>query len=98
MYRIEYKSEYFFILLVCCYQILSPIKCIFIFFQCVGHISGAHLNPAITIATVILGKKSITIAGFYIIAQCLGSLLGYGLLKVNEYIYIHLFIAYKKYV
>ncbi|KYN17063.1 PREDICTED: aquaporin AQPAe.a-like [Trachymyrmex cornetzi] len=50
--------------------------------QCVGHISGAHLNPAITIAALILGKKSLIMAGFYTIAQCLGALLGYGLLKM----------------
>lgn len=61
-----------------------------LFFQSVGHISGAHINPAITVATVILGKKSLLMAGFYIIAQCLGSLIGYGLLKVNEYAYIRL--------
>ncbi|XP_077276169.1 aquaporin AQPAe.a-like isoform X2 [Temnothorax americanus] len=50
--------------------------------QCVGHISGAHLNPAITIAAVILGNKTLIMAGFYIIAQCLGALLGFGLLKL----------------
>ncbi|KYN37568.1 Aquaporin AQPAe.a [Trachymyrmex septentrionalis] len=52
--------------------------------QCVGHISGAHLNPAITIAALILGKKSLIMAGFYIIAQCLGALLGYGMLKITK--------------
>ncbi|XP_012226157.1 aquaporin [Linepithema humile] len=49
--------------------------------QCVGHISGAHLNPAITVAAMILGKKSLLMSGFYVVAQCLGALLGYGLLK-----------------
>lgn len=57
----------------------------FLFLQCVGHISGAHINPAITVASVILGNKSLPIAGLYIVAQCLGGLIGYGLLKVNEY-------------
>ena len=50
--------------------------------QCVGHISGAHLNPAITVAAVILGKKSLPMAALYTCAQCVGSLLGYGLLKL----------------
>lgn len=50
--------------------------------QCVGHISGAHINPAITVASVILGNKSLPIAGLYIVAQCLGGLIGYGLLKL----------------
>ncbi|RLU15543.1 hypothetical protein DMN91_012537 [Ooceraea biroi] len=49
--------------------------------QCVGHISGAHINPSITVAAVILGNKSLPLAGLYIIAQCLGSLTGYGVLK-----------------
>ncbi|KMQ96817.1 aquaporin -like protein [Lasius niger] len=58
--------------------------------QSVGHISGAHINPAITVATVILGKKSLLMAGFYIIAQCLGSLIGYGLLKMTTpSVYLH---------
>ncbi|XP_012543720.1 aquaporin [Monomorium pharaonis] len=55
---------------------------IMIAIQCVGHISGAHLNPAVTISAVIFGNKSLTMAGLYIITQCLGSLLGYGLLKM----------------
>ncbi|XP_011696205.1 PREDICTED: aquaporin AQPAe.a-like [Wasmannia auropunctata] len=50
--------------------------------QCVGHISGAYLNPAITFAAVILGKRSPMMAGFYIVAQCLGAMLGYGLLQI----------------
>ncbi|KAL6430847.1 hypothetical protein ACFW04_006986 [Cataglyphis niger] len=55
---------------------------IMIVVQSIGHISGAHINPAITVATVILGNKSLLMAGFYIVAQCLGSLIGYGLLKI----------------
>ncbi|KAH0945278.1 hypothetical protein HN011_006915 [Eciton burchellii] len=49
--------------------------------QCVGHISGAHINPSITLAAVILGNKSLLLAGLYIVAQLSGSLIGYGLLK-----------------
>lgn len=78
--------------------ILSLIKCIFVLFQCVGHISGAHLNPAITSAAVILGNKTLIMAGFYVVAQCLGSLLGFGLLKVNEYAYIHRFYSLQKHI
>ncbi|XP_011864689.1 PREDICTED: aquaporin AQPcic-like isoform X2 [Vollenhovia emeryi] len=50
--------------------------------QCVGHISGAHLNPSITVASVIFGNTTLMMAGFYVVAQCLGALLGYGLLKL----------------
>lgn len=49
--------------------------------QCIGHISGAHINPSVTVAALILGKKSLPMAALYIIAQCLGALMGYGLLK-----------------
>ncbi|XP_011310563.1 aquaporin AQPAe.a isoform X2 [Fopius arisanus] len=47
-----------------------------------GHISGAHVNPAITVGSVILGTKTLVQAGTYIIAQYVGSILGFGLLKL----------------
>ncbi|CAL7942444.1 unnamed protein product [Xylocopa violacea] len=50
--------------------------------QSVGHVSGAHINPAITVASVILGKKSLPMCVLYIGAQCLGALMGYSLLTV----------------
>ncbi|XP_076397764.1 aquaporin AQPcic isoform X2 [Megachile rotundata] len=50
--------------------------------QCTGHISDAHINPSITIAAMILGKKSLPMSLLYICCQCVGALLGYGLLKV----------------
>lgn len=50
--------------------------------QSVGHISGAHINPSITVATLILGHKSLPMAGLYIFAQCLGAIFGYGMIKV----------------
>lgn len=49
--------------------------------QSVGHISGAHINPSITVATLILGHKSLPMTGLYIFAQCLGAIFGYGMLK-----------------
>ncbi|XP_033221735.1 aquaporin AQPcic-like isoform X2 [Belonocnema kinseyi] len=49
--------------------------------QGIGHISGAHINPAITVGAIVLGKKSLPIAIIYIIAQLIGGILGYGLLK-----------------
>lgn len=50
--------------------------------QCVGHISGAHINPSITLASLILGKISLPMSIIYMISQCAGGLVGYGLLKV----------------
>lgn len=48
--------------------------------QTFGHISGAHMNPVVTIAAAIWGHLSIELALAYIIAQCAGAILGYGML------------------
>lgn len=37
------------------------------------HVSGPHINPAITLAAVILGHMSLPLWLFYVVAQCLGS-------------------------
>ncbi|KAK0133268.1 Aquaporin-4 [Merluccius polli] len=44
--------------------------------QCFGHISGAHLNPAVTAAMVVTKNLSLAKAVFYLLAQCLGSVVG----------------------
>ncbi|XP_022131017.2 aquaporin-like [Pieris rapae] len=48
--------------------------------QAFGHISGAHMNPVITWAAVIWGQISWILGIAYIIAQCIGSIIGYGIL------------------
>uniref|UniRef100_A0A3B1IFB1 Aquaporin-4 n=1 Tax=Astyanax mexicanus TaxID=7994 RepID=A0A3B1IFB1_ASTMX len=48
--------------------------------QCFGHISGGHINPAVTAAMVVTRKMSLAKALFYILAQCLGAIVGAGLL------------------
>uniref|UniRef100_A0A2A4ITP2 Aquaporin n=1 Tax=Heliothis virescens TaxID=7102 RepID=A0A2A4ITP2_HELVI len=48
--------------------------------QIFGHISGAHMNPAVTLASVIWGGTSLVLGIFYVIAQCAGSTAGYGML------------------
>lgn len=48
-----------------------------------GHISGAHLNPAVTIGAVILGIKTIPTGILYAIAQFIGATIGYGILMVQ---------------
>ncbi|XP_014474308.1 PREDICTED: aquaporin AQPcic-like [Dinoponera quadriceps] len=50
--------------------------------QCIGHISQAHINPAVTMGAVVLGKKSILEALIYIVSQIIGGILGFGILKV----------------
>ncbi|KAI9181269.1 hypothetical protein LWI28_013209 [Acer negundo] len=39
-------------------------------------ISGGHINPIVTFSTVFTGLCSITRAAIYILAQCLGGILG----------------------
>lgn len=44
--------------------------------QCFGHISGAHINPAVTTAMVVTRRLSLAKAVFYLLAQCLGAVVG----------------------
>lgn len=47
--------------------------------QSLGHISGAHLNPAVTIGMLVSCQISVFKAVMYIIAQMLGSALASGI-------------------
>lgn len=51
--------------------------------KALGHVSGGHFNPAVTVACLVTGKISIVKSIFYIIAQCLGAICGAALLQVN---------------
>ena len=46
----------------------------------IGHISGCHLNPAVTVGLVVGGRHPASEAIFYIIAQVLGGIAGAGIL------------------
>ncbi|XP_068631261.1 aquaporin AQPAe.a-like [Battus philenor] len=48
--------------------------------QAFGHISGAHMNPAVTLGAVLWGKMTIPLGIAYFIAQCSGAAIGYGML------------------
>ncbi|XP_046612298.1 aquaporin AQPAn.G-like isoform X1 [Neodiprion virginianus] len=47
-----------------------------------GHISGAYINPAMTIGAVICGYRSVPTGIILIIGEIVGAVLGYGLLLV----------------
>lgn len=48
--------------------------------QIFGHISGAYMNPFVAIIAVIWGRISPIVGVVYILAECAGAILGYGLL------------------
>lgn len=51
------------------------------FFQAVGHISGGHMNPTVTLAVLSIGHISFMRAILYIIVQCAGAIAGSCCLK-----------------
>ncbi len=52
---------------------------VFVAVTVAGPVSGAHLNPAVTIGLAIAGKFAWDQVGMYILAQMLGAMLGAGL-------------------
>lgn len=44
--------------------------------QCIGPVSGAHLNPAVTLGLLSSCQMSVVRAFFYVIAQMLGAVAG----------------------
>jgi aquaporin Z len=47
---------------------------------CVGNISGCHINPAVSLGVLISGGMNVTDFVGYVISQCLGALVGSGIL------------------
>lgn len=45
-------------------------------FYAIGGISGCHINPAVSISMLAAGKIGVKDAVFYIVAQCVGAIIG----------------------
>src|ERR1043166_78575 len=48
----------------------------------IGHISGAHLNPAVTVAMWVAGRIRTEDVIGYVVAQCIGAIAGAGILFI----------------
>ncbi len=46
----------------------------------IGSVSGCHINPAISISMLVAGKLSVKDTIFYVVFQCIGAVIGAGLL------------------
>jgi MIP family channel proteins len=55
--------------------------CIMVLVYTVGEISGGHINPAVTWATLLTQKISLLRAGIYWVSQLLGGMVGAGVLR-----------------
>lgn len=50
--------------------------------QTFGHVSGCHMNPAVTLAGVLYGALHPILAVGYVICQVVGAILGFGVLRL----------------
>lgn len=76
MYRNSRVKLFFFAPALNHYTSRKIFKLTFLNLQTVGHVSGGHINPAVTVGMLVGGKIKIVRAIFYIIAQCAGSTAG----------------------
>lgn len=49
--------------------------------QAIGHVSGGHINPAVTVSFFITGEINLIRTVLYILVQCVGAIVGAAILK-----------------
>lgn len=81
-YVVEFIGTFFFVLTICLTVIsgnagvIPPLAigaALMVMIFAGGHISGAHYNPAVTLAVTMRGRCSSADAPFYMIAQIIGA-------------------------
>lgn len=63
-------------------------------FQAIGHISGCHINPAVTVSLFVTGDIKLLRTILFIVVQCIGAAIGAVLLKVRISIILSKFPAF----
>lgn len=56
----------------------------YLLLQCIGHVSGCHINPAITLGLFSAGQIKLLRALFFVAVQCIGAAAGSAILKVEN--------------
>ena len=82
----SYTSLDFYINFVC-KTLKINIETFLFFLQTVGHVSGCHINPAVTLGMLASRYISVVRAMCYIVVQCLGGVTGAALLMVRNIFY-----------
>jgi aquaporin Z len=73
-YVVEFIGTFFLVMGAALYGAVGASLSLMVMIYAGGHISGAHYNPAVTLAMMIRGKSTLKEAGAYWIAQFAGAI------------------------
>ncbi|GAB0089770.1 aquaporin [Sergentomyia squamirostris] len=55
---------------------------VFMIISALGHVSGAHINPAVTLAFLFAGQTPVLRAIMYVVVQCVGAVAGTATMRI----------------